>query len=82
MRHGLPGTVGRVDEDQKVLDRLRRIDLLESERAPAQAILAEVRELLVEAEAWLRTSPAGAERAEQAVAACREALEQPATVAA
>jgi hypothetical protein len=71
-----------VEEDRRVLERLRRIELLESERAPAHAILAEVRELLVEAEAWLRTSPAGAERAERAVEACREALEQPATVAA
>jgi hypothetical protein len=63
------------EEARQVLDRLRRIELLEQERAPAPAILAEVRELLAEAEAWVRTEGGGDARARAGVDRLREALE-------
>lgn len=55
--------------------RLRRIEALEDEGAPARAILAEVHELLREAEEWLVTESEGADVAEAALARCREADE-------
>lgn len=60
---------------QQVLDRLRRIELLEQEQAPAPAILAEVRALLAEAEAWVRTEGGGDARAQAGVERLREVLE-------
>ncbi len=54
--------------------RLRRIEALDRERAPAGALLAEVRELLVEAEAWVRAEPGDTEPAEEALERCRDAL--------
>lgn len=42
-----------MDEARAVLERLGRIEALEREGAPAPAVLAEVRELLREAEAWI-----------------------------
>jgi hypothetical protein len=61
-----------VDPTAKVLERLRRIDALERERAPAAALLAEVRALLLEAEEWVRRE--GDDRSECALERCREAL--------
>jgi hypothetical protein len=61
-----------MDPTAKVLERLRRIDALEEERAPAPAVLAEVRALLREAEEWVRRE--GDERAECALERCRAAL--------
>lgn len=61
-----------MDPTAKVLERLRRIDALEAERAPAPALLAEVRALLREAEEWVRRE--GDERAECALENCRAAL--------
>jgi hypothetical protein len=61
-----------VDPTAKVLERLRRIDALERERAPAAALLAEVRALLLEAEEWVRRE--GDDRAECALERCREAF--------
>ena len=63
-----------MEEARQVLDRLRRIELLEQERARALAILAEVRELLVEAEAWARTEARGDAGAEAAVAGLADAF--------
>jgi hypothetical protein len=69
-----------VDEARTVLERLDRIDDLQSRGAPPGALLAEVRVLLAEAdewlgaEAWLEVEPAGARRAETAVARGRAAL--------
>ena len=51
------------------MQRLERIEALEREGAPPQTVLAEVRELLREGEAWL-----GAERG--CTAAASEALER------
>ncbi len=54
--------------------RLRRIEALDRERAPVGSLLAEVRELLVEAEAWVRAEPGDTEPAEEALERCRDAL--------
>jgi hypothetical protein len=42
-----------VDEARRVIRRLERIEALQSARAPAEALLDEVRQLLREGEAWL-----------------------------
>lgn len=64
-----------MDEARAVLKRLRRIETLEREHAPAQVLLGEVRALLEEAEAWVRLEPGGTEQAEEALERCRESLE-------
>ena len=61
-----------MDPTAKVLERLRRIDALEEERAPVEAMLAEIRALLRDAEEWVRRE--GDERAECALARCRAAF--------
>jgi hypothetical protein len=66
-----------MEEAENVLERLRRIDALQREQAPAAALLAEVRELVAEAEAWLEVEPAGP-KARTALERCREALGAPA----
>ena len=58
-----------------ILDRLRRIERLERANAAPDALLNEVRELLVEAEVWVRSEARESERARAAVAALRGALE-------
>ena len=62
-----------MDEARAISERLDRIDALRSEAAPAGVLLAEVRELLTEAEAWVETDRPG-RRAEAALDACREAV--------
>jgi hypothetical protein len=64
-----------VDEARKVLHRLRRIEALDREGAPARWMLAEVRELLREAEEWLAAEAGGAELAAAALERCRRAYE-------
>jgi hypothetical protein len=64
-----------MEEAERVLTRLRRIDVLERERAHPALLLAELRELVREAEEWVRAEPASTERAEAALERCREALE-------
>ena len=56
-----------MDEARAVLRRLERIDALEREGADPAAILAELQELVREAEAWARLE--GDERASTAAAA-------------
>ena len=73
LRAVLRATFEGMEEAQNVLERLRRIDALQREQAPAAALLAEVRELVTEAEAWLELEPAGA-RTKTALERCREAL--------
>ena len=65
-----------MDEAQKVLRRLRRIEALEREHAPVRSLLAEVHALLDEAEAWAAVEDAGTGAAEKALDRCREALAQ------
>jgi hypothetical protein len=67
-----------VDEARAVLERLERIEALEREGAAPRAVLAEVRELLREAEVWLeREGHVG--RAVEALDRCRTAHDAGAT---
>ena len=59
-----------MDEARAVLHRLERIEALEREGARPAAILAELHELVREAEAWARLE--GDERAAVAAAAIAE----------
>ena len=63
-----------MDEARAVLARLDRIDALERERAPADVLLDEVRALLTEAEAWVRTEREGTDGAELALERAAERL--------
>jgi triphosphoribosyl-dephospho-CoA synthetase len=63
-----------MDEARQVLERLARIERLEREEAPPGEVLDELRELVREAETWLRTEPEPA-GAVSALARCRCALE-------
>lgn len=65
-----------MDEALAVLRRLGRIEALEREGADARSLLAEVRALLDEAEAWI-AAEGGVEHAGEALARCREALVGP-----
>ena len=56
-----------MDEARAVLDRLERIETLEREGAHPAAVLAELQELVREAEAWAKLE--GDERATTAAAA-------------
>ena len=49
-----------MDEARTVIRRLERIEALQSEQAPAAALLTEVRQLLREGEAWLAAERHGA----------------------
>jgi hypothetical protein len=49
-----------VDEARNVIRRLERIEALQSVQAPAEELLAEVRQLLAEGEAWLAAERDGA----------------------
>jgi hypothetical protein len=68
-----------MDEARAVLARLERIEALEASGAPASALLDEVRGLLREGEAWVRTEPSGTELAETALERFRDALHGAAT---
>jgi len=62
-----------VDEARSVIHRLERIEALEREGAGPKQLLAEVRELLREGEAWLETERDGTELAAEALGRCRAA---------
>ncbi|HJQ85216.1 MAG TPA: hypothetical protein VKA21_14120 [Candidatus Binatia bacterium] len=62
-----------MDTTAALLARLDRIEALEQRDAPPRELLAELRALVVEAEAWARRE--GDERSLRAVDACRSALE-------
>ena len=63
-----------MEEARKVLERLERIQALDQERAHPRAVLAELRVLVSEAEAWVRAEH-GDEAATAAVQHCKHALE-------
>jgi hypothetical protein len=62
-----------MDEARAVTERLNRIEVLEREGAQPQALLAELRELVREAEAWVRAE-GEPEQAVTAVERCKEAM--------
>jgi len=57
------------------MHRLERIEALEREGASPKQLLAEVRELLREGEAWLETENEGTEVAADALERCRLAYD-------
>ena len=63
-----------MDEARAVLRRLRRIEALDREHAPARTLLAEVHALLDEAEAWVSSERDGTEIAEAALRRCRDSI--------
>jgi hypothetical protein len=71
-----------MEEARTVLARLARIEALEGRSAPPGELLDELRELVREAEAWVRCEH-DAEAAEDALDRCRTALavEKPGEVA-
>lgn len=64
-----------MEEARRVLARLERIEALENDRALPGALLAELKALLAEAEAWARTERAVPDTALEAVERCRLMLE-------
>jgi hypothetical protein len=60
-----------MDEARAVIHRLERIEALEREGAGPKQLLAEVRELLREGEAWLEAEGYGTELAAGALERCR-----------
>jgi hypothetical protein len=65
-----------VDEARAVIARLERIEALEQTGASAGVLLDEVRGLLADAEAWVRSEAAGTDLAQTALERCREALHE------
>jgi hypothetical protein len=63
-----------MDEARKVIERLERIEALRREEAPAAALLAEVRGLLHEGEAWLAAEGGASAGAEAALERCRSRI--------
>ena len=63
-----------MDEARAVLHRLDRIEALDRGAAPAGELLDELRDLLREAETWLRAEPEP-HGAVEALAGCRRAME-------
>jgi hypothetical protein len=63
-----------MDEARSVLRRLERIEALDRRGSPAQLLLAELRELVAEAEAWVRVEPGPTEGAEDAIERLRQAV--------
>jgi hypothetical protein len=61
-----------MDEARAVMRRLDRIEVLDRERADPRTLIAELRELVREAEDWARAE--GDERAETAFEVCKEAM--------
>ena len=59
-----------MDEARAVIHRLERIEALEREGARPKQLLAEVRELLREGEAWLETERDGTEIAAETLEGC------------
>ena len=66
-----------MDEARSVLERLERIEALERRGSPAGPMLAELRELVVEAEAWVRVEPGPTDGAQDAIARLRQAVAEP-----
>ena len=62
-----------MEEARRVLERLERIERLDHGGAPSDQLLGELRELVYEAEAWVRAEPA-TERVAGTVERCRRAL--------
>ena len=58
-----------------MMERLERIERLREAGAVGTALLAEVRSLLVEGEAWLAAEPGGTDAARVALGRCRSVVD-------
>lgn len=70
-----------MDEARRVIERLERIEALQSTQAPAEELLGEVRLLLRDGEAWLAAehvggASVGADEAAEALRGCRARLRE------
>jgi hypothetical protein len=65
-----------MEEARRVMERLERIEALQRAEAPAAALLAEVRKLLREGEAWLVAEGPRGGGALAALDRCRGSVEQ------
>ena len=63
-----------MEEAHAVMQRLERIEALDRERARPETLIAELRELVREAEQWVRAE-GEPERAVAAVDKCKESLD-------
>jgi Asp-tRNA(Asn)/Glu-tRNA(Gln) amidotransferase C subunit len=63
-----------MDEAHAVMQRLERIEALDRERARPETLIAELRELVREAEEWVRAE-GEPERAAAALDKCKESLD-------
>lgn len=70
-----PPTLAGMEEARRVLERLDRIDRLRAVGASRLVLLAELRKLVDEGEAWVAAEAGGTERARDALDACRGRLE-------
>lgn len=82
-RADTPGWAGAgyrrvMDEARSVLRRLDRIEHLDRESAPRALLLAELRALVTDAEAWVRVEAGPTDVAEGAIERLREAVSDPA----
>jgi hypothetical protein len=66
-----------MDEARSVLRRLERIEALERHGSPVELMLAELRELVAEAEAWVRVEPGPTAGAEDAIERLQQAVADP-----
>jgi hypothetical protein len=64
-----------MEEARQVIERLARIEELKRGGSSPSELLAELRTLLREGEAWLAAEPAGTERARDALRACEVRLD-------
>ena len=63
-----------MDEARRVIERLDRIETLKDAGVPTEELLAEVRALLRDGEAWLAAEPGAGARARAALDRCGERL--------
>jgi hypothetical protein len=70
-----PLTLAGMEEARRVLERLDRIDRLRAGGASRLVLLAELRKLVDEGEAWVAAEAGGTQRARDALDACRGRLE-------
>jgi hypothetical protein len=66
-----------MEEARAVLARLERIEALDRAGTPAEVLLAELRALVSEAEAWVRVEPGSTKAAEGAVERLKAAVDGP-----
>ncbi|HEX2111327.1 MAG TPA: hypothetical protein VHF67_07220 [Gaiellaceae bacterium] len=70
-----------MEEARRVLERLERIERLRAGGGSRLVLLAELRQLVEEGEAWIAVEGGATDRAREAIEACRRKLEDGGDVA-